>query len=210
MISKEQIKPDAGRVTAGIPSLDSPQRFQHDTQLVSKDFANKLDAERRRTAALAIQKDGERPINDKDACRGVTLPPDTFISKLSRLNRTLRFMRSETIPSQMMCCVSVTISEDHPKGLRYIGGFAADRPISEMGYFCTTSRMMRTREGFLEEVTEPCKGCTDCMFLGQLPGWRTLLERLVQNRIITRGQAERAFGTPSIDSRNLQRSRNGN
>lgn len=206
----EEVQLDGGRVTQGIPALDSSARFQHDRELVSRDSAQKLNAERRRTSALAIEKDGERPINDKDACRGVTLLPDAFISKLSRLNRKLRFMRSETVPSQMMCCVSVPISEDHPKGLRYIGGFAADRPISELGYFCTTSRMMRTREGFLEEVTEPCKGCTDCMFLGQLPGWRTLLERLVQNRIITRGQAERAFGTPSIDSRNLQRSRNGN
>lgn len=210
MISKEQIKPDAGRVTAGIPSLDSPQRFQHDTELVSKDFAKKLDAERVRSVKLAIEKDGERPIDDKDACRGVTLLPDTFISKLSRLNRKLRFMRSETVPSQMMCCVGVPISEDHPKGLRYIGGFAADRPISEMGYFCTKTFTMRTREGFLEEVTEPCNGCPECMFLRQLPGWRTLLERLVQNRIITRYQVEKAFGAPSIDSRNLQRSRNGN
>jgi hypothetical protein len=208
VISKEVVKPDAGRVTAGLP-LDSSQRFQHDAELVSRDFVHKLDAEHKRTVKLATEKDGDRPINDKDACRGITLLPDTFISKLSRLNRKLRFMRSETIPSQMMCCVSVPISVDHPKGLRYIGGFAADRPISEMGYFCTTTRMMRAREGFLEEVTEPCKGCIDCMFLGQLPGWRTLIERLVQNLVISRGQAERAFGTPSIDSRNLQRSRNG-
>ena len=208
MISKEAVKPDAGRVIAGSP-LDSSTRFQHDSDLVRRDFVQKLDAEQKRSVKLATEKDGERPINVKAAC-GVTLLPETFISKLSRLNRKLRFMRSETIPSQMMCCVNVPISEDHPKGLRYIGGFAADRPVAEMGYFCTKTRILRTREGFLEEVEEPCKGCIDCMFLGQLPGWRTLLERLVQNRIITRSQAERAFGMPSIDSRNLQRSRNGN
>jgi len=208
VIRKEEVQPDLGRVTAGIPSLDSPKRFQHDSEIVQKERLKKIDSDQLEKRSLAVENDGSRPIDNKDACRGLTLSADELIKRLTKLNKNLWFQRSETVPSQMMCCLRVSVTEDHPKGLKYIAGFPAEIPISEMGYFCTKERWTHTRFGVLQKVKEPCNGCKDCMFLRQIPGWRTVCERLVANRIITRAQYETTFGAPTMDSRNLFRMRN--
>lgn len=209
MIRREEIKPDNGRVTAGIPSLDSPTRFEHDLALVTEDYRDKIDAEARSADLRCLAPDAERPSTILGASEGVRLTPSQFMQRLPGL----WFERSATVPTEMMCCLQVPVTEDHPKGLWYQFGFSAEKPLIEWNWSHERIRVVHTRiPGFLKEEKYPCHGCKECRelgaFFGRIRGWRSLLQILIDNKIITRTQAIEKFGATGI-SRNWQMVMNG-
>ena len=206
MITREQIKPDNGRVTAGIPSLDSPKRFQHDSELVTEDFRNAIEAEQRRNEIMCLNPDGERPSTIFGASEGTKLTSAEFIKRLTAINPNFWFERSTALPTEMCCCLKVPISEDHPSGLWFQFGFSAEKPLIEWNWSHEIEREMFTRKPD-EKVKErfACHGCDECRregaFFGRLRGWRSLLQILLNNKLITPAQIEEKFGSAGI-SRN--------
>lgn len=208
MIRKEAIKPDNGRVTAGIPSLDSPKRFQRDSALVTEEYRAKIDAETRAVEERCLAPDS-RPSTILGASEGVKLTPEQFISRLSAINPNFWFQRSGTMPTEMMACLKVPITEDHPSGLQFLFGFSGMRPLIEWNWSHEVKRMMHTRTGEVKQEKFACHGCDECKregaFFGRIRGWRALLQILMDNKLITREQVIEKFGNPSYgQSRNWQ------
>lgn len=204
MIKREEIKPDNGRVTAGIPSLDSPKRSAFERDTVYLEHAKALEHEWRSNEESCLAPDAERPSTILGASEGIRLTPAQFMQHFPGL----WFERSETVPTEMMCCVRVPVSEDHPKGLWYQFGFSAERPLIEWNWSHEKTRVVHTRiPGFLKEEKYACHGCPECRklgaFFGRIRGWRSLLQILIDNKVITRTEAIDKFGATGI-SRNWQ------
>lgn len=198
MIRKEEVKTDNGRVTAGIPTLDSPKRFQLDTELVTEDYRQQIDAELKANEDRCLAPDGERPSTILGASEGIRLTPEQFMQRLPGL----WFERSGTVPTEMMCCVRVPASEDHPKGLWFQFGFSAEKPLIEWNWSHEKTRVVHTRiPGFLKEEKYACHGCPECRklgaFFGRIRGWRSLLQILMQNKVITATEVQEKFGNPT-------------
>lgn len=207
MPKKEEVKPDNGRVTQGIPSLDPSKRFQHDTALVSRDFTEKLTADREAKREDSVAPDGTRPRTVAEISRGTELTPEVLIARLSKLCGHLWFDRSKAAPSQMGVYLKIPVTIDSPEGLQYVGGFNADRAVKEWDVICVKKRWTHTREGFMREVEEQCSGCKKCIGLGCERGYRPLLFRLMEMKALTRTQVEKTFGAPN-NSKNWRRAMN--
>lgn len=205
MIRKEELQPDNGRVTAGIPSLDSPKRFEHDKALISEEFRKQIDAEIERNEQASIAPDGDKPRTILEASKGKQLNPAEFIRRLSAMNPNLWFERAKAAPSQIGVYLKVPITTDEPEGLRYIGGFSGNAPINEVDWVHTkmekrlvvgpapAKRVLGTKTVFVQ-----CHGCKDCgskgAIGGVIRGYRMLLKRLEDARVITPTQTEHMFG----------------
>lgn len=209
MIRREEIKPDNGRVTAGIPSLDSPKRFRRDSELVSGDYAQKIEQEQRRTEEVCLAPDAQRPTTILGASEGIRLNPEEFIRRLSAMNSNLWFERSQSITTEFMCCLRVPITEDLPAGLWFQFGFSGVRPLLEWNWSHEIIKLMHTRDGIPKQEKFACHGCDDCRkegaFFGRIRGWRSLLQILMENKVITPFQIENMFGPPSKDSHNWKK-----
>jgi len=201
VIKREEIQPDHGRVTAGIPSLDSPKRFQKDSELVSKDYAQKIEQETRSGDEACLNPDGERPSTILGASEGIKLPPAEFIRRLTAINPNFWFERSKSMPTEMCACIKVPISEDHPKGLWFQFGFSAERPLIEWNWSHEKTKLMHTRGIGLVKEKFACHGCDECKkegaFFGRIRGWRSLLQILMENKIITSTDIVEKFGNPN-------------
>lgn len=200
MIEKEVIKPDLGRATQGIPSLDSAKRFQHDSDLVSKDFHEKLDADRDEREQKSFTPDGDKPKNVLDISKGKQLKPEEFIRRLTALNGNLWFERSKAAPSEMGLYLKIPITVDTPEGLKYIGGFSAEKPLNERDWVHVIEKWVYTRTpGMLEKKKFQCHGCKECKAMGAIGGvirgYRMLLKRLEDSQIITPNQTDKMFGS---------------
>ena len=208
MIKKEEVKPDNGRVTAGIPSLDSPKRSEIAGAESASDFQDKVHADTENKREDSVAPDGQRERTNPELSKGKEWDSRKLQKKLQQLASangcSLHFIRPPAAMSQVGVYLIVPVTPDEDKGLRYIGGFNADKPVKEFDWICVRERLTHTREGILKLVKEQCSGCPNCHFLGCERGWRPMLFRLLEAGIITRTQAE-SFGPPSKDSQNWQR-----
>lgn len=213
MIRKEEVKPDNGRVTAGIPSLDSPKRFEKDSAIATDEYLTAVEQEKEQCEARCIAPDAERPTTVLGASEGVKLTAVDFMRKLTAMNNNLWFERSKSIPTEIMCCLLVAATLDHPDGIWFQFGFSGVRPQIEWNWVHEKKRMVHTREGFLKEEKYACHGCQECnkegAFYGRIRGWRSCLQILLNNRVITATQITKHFGSPSKDSKNWQTVMNG-
>lgn len=208
MIRKEEIKPDNGRVTAGIPSLDSPKRSEISSSEASKDFQGKVHADTEHKRDDSVAPDGQRDRTNKEISQGKEWESrklQKHLQKLGAVNGcSLHFIRPPAAMHQVGVYLIVPVTPDESTGLRYIGGFNADRPVKEFDWICVREKLTHTREGVLKLAREQCSGCPKCRFLGCERGWRPMLFRLLEMGVITRSQAE-SFGPPSRDSQNWKR-----
>jgi len=200
VITREKIKPDNGRVTAGIASLDSSARFERDTEIVTQEFRDAIEQEQRRNELMCLNPDGERPSTIIDASAGLRLSPAEFMRRLSALNPNFWFERSSAMPTEICACLKVPVTEDRPKGLWFQFGFSGERPLIEWNWSHQIVKIMHTRNPN-ERVEEKfaCHGCDECRkegaFFGRIRGWRSLLKILLDNKIITTEQIESMFGS---------------
>jgi hypothetical protein len=208
VINKEEVEPDHGRVTAGIPSLDSSKRSEIASSESASDFHNKIHAETESKREDSVAPDGQRDRTNREISRGKEWDSRKLQKKLQQLASangcSLHFIRPPAAPSQVGVYLIVPVTPDEDKGLRYIGGFNADRPVKEFDWICVREKVARDRNGTPHVTREQCSGCPNCKFLGCERGWRPMLFRLLEAGIITRSQAE-SFGPPSKDSQNWQR-----
>lgn len=206
MIQKEELQPDNGRVTAGIPSLDSPKRFQRDTALISADFQKKIDAEIERNEQSSITPDGDKTRTVLEAVKGTQLNPAEFIRRLSALNPKLWFERAKAAPTEIGVYLKIHSTQDEPEGLRYLGGFSGVRPLNERDWVHTVKQARYVTDGTLAKrvigtkiVQVQCHGCKECAQQGAIGGvirgYRMLLKRLEDAKAITPTETEKMFGS---------------
>jgi hypothetical protein len=155
VVRREEVQPDVGRVTAGIPSLDSPTRFQQDSDLVRKDYAQQIEADIQAKEASSIAPDGEKSRTILDASKGKQITAAEMIRRLSALNGNLWFERSKAAPSEMGVYLKIPVTVDTPEGLevsrrvlrrapykrarldthkREVGAYQSARSAHEAGY----------------------------------------------------------------------------
>jgi hypothetical protein len=208
VIKREEIKPDNGRVTAGIPSLDSPKRSEVASAESAGDYQDKIHAETESKRQDSVAPDGQRDRTNAEISKGREWDSRKLQNKLQQLASqngcSIHFIRPLAAMSQVGMYLIVPVTADEDKGLRYIGGFNADRPVKEFDWICVREKVVRDRLGIPHVAREQCSGCPSCRFLGCERGWRPLLFRMLEAGIITRTQAE-SFGPPSKDSQNWQR-----
>lgn len=208
MIKPEEIKPDLGRVTAGIPSLDSPKRSGIAESEAAKVYHEQIHAETESKREDSVAPDGERERTIAENSKGKEWDSKKLQARLQKLASangcSLHFIRPPAAMSQVGVYLIVPVTPDEDNGLRYIGGFNADIPVKEFDWICVREKVVRDRHGVAHLTREQCSGCPKCRFLGCERGWRPMLFRLLEAGIITRTQAE-SFGPPSKDSLNWKR-----
>lgn len=160
-----------GRVTAGIPSL-LPEKRGRLSYRERQRFKNRQNiADALDKKQKATAPDGERDRTQQTI--GYSLTPGQLMKRLLELCPRLHFERSHAVPKQMGIYL---LDQNIEGGKRFICGMHADDPMPEFSVL--------NKEGAFEEKR----------------GWRTVLYRLMKERLITYGQVEIVFGPG--DSRN--------
>lgn len=162
------------RVTAGIPSLSPQKRVGIEDRFASVARQNFLTKERDSKRKAAVAKDAGRDTTKKQDQEGIRLTGYTISQRLSKLNPSLRFEVANADPTRMGVYYF-----DHTKKQRfYIGGFFRE-----------------VNSEFETAITDKDGECTSTV-----PGWRTLLRRLISKGFISEPMAYIVFGPPSRQS----------
>ncbi len=153
-------------------------------------FAAEIDEKRE----LAIGPDDDRPTTDMQAQVGRMMHGEEVRSKLLRLNQFLRFFPGNADPTRVgIYIIDSSANKEDPdpkyRGLRYVCGMEKD--------FCPEFSVRVTRE---EKFWNDEKDCEDTrpVFAGEVRGWRTVLARLIRQRLISYPAAVAEFGTTTI------------
>lgn len=161
-------------------ALSPQERFKLDRQGYKREYQHALydDAVSKNTAAIA--PDNGRSRTEHDACIGMPLHSDTFISRLTKLNPSLWFERANADHEKMGVYLLVPISIEYLEGKKFLFGFHI---------------------GIMPEFTLEKTPDEDGEGVGILrQGWRTILMRLIRLRLISLEKAEVMFGQPSFES----------
>lgn len=163
---------ERGRVSQGIPSL-LPEKRAAIGYRERQRFKTRLTI----ADAQAKKKQATAPDGQRDRTKetiGYSLTPGQLMKRLIRLCPRLHFERSHAAPSQMGIYL---LDESIEGGKRFICGMHADDPMPEFSVL--------NESGAYEDKR----------------GWRTVLYRLIKQRLITEAQAEVVFG-PQGNSKN--------
>jgi hypothetical protein len=164
----EQIGDPRARVTAGLPSLDPLRRAHIGKNEMKREKLHRAEMDGRQKQAQALAPDGARSRTSLEQCLGKPLSGTEVRKRLARLNPSLIFEDHPTMPR---ICISVRDARVQPEKKRFI---------------CAMER------GFAPEfsVLDPEKGNETAR------GYWTVIHRLMREGLITKGAAEKAFGTP--------------
>jgi hypothetical protein len=165
---------DKGRVTAGIPSLDSSKRFGITEAALKRYYQNALVTEYKNNELAAVAPDGKRDTTNWDAQVGIPLTSGQIIKRLRKLNSSLWYEVSTADATKM----GIYHFRDGVKS--FIVGFEA-----------------QTSPEFSVRVVDE-KG----KFKKEIRGWRTMLQRLVRARFVTEAGVFTQFGPPTRESEN--------
>lgn len=142
----------------------------HQQELVS-DFDTKQQ--------LSLAKDNGRDRTEQDAGIGMPLHSSVLIRRLTALNPSLWFERSNYDQEKIGIYLLVPISMEYLEGKRFLFGFH-DGIMPEFVLLKKADELGHT--GILRQ------------------GWRTILARLIRERLIGIGEVDIMFGQPSCDS----------
>lgn len=181
-LALEKIREDRGKVTAGVPSLNSSKRRAITESQLSRIYQRACQAEYQRTEAAATADDGGRTTTDWDAQVGIPLVGPRIISRLRKLNSNLWFEVAEADSNKM----GVYIMRPDMKGGR------------EKQFITGMERELSPE--FSVRVTDE-----QGKFKGEIRGWRTVLMKLIRAGHISEAGAYRLFGPPNRDSENWAR-----
>lgn len=169
------------RQTQSVRSRLSPEeRYKFDKGGYKREFQHALfnDGEQKKKAAVA--PDNGRDRTNRDAGIGMPLHSSVFIQRLTQLNPSLWFERSNADPDKIGIYLKIPISMIHPEGLQYLFAF---------------------HDGIMPEfvlLRDPGEDGENVGILRQ--GWRTVLARLIRQRLIPISAVEVMFGQPSCES----------
>lgn len=171
------------RVTAGYSSLDCGRDYEITEAQLNQAYQRTLQQEYFRNETSALAPDGDiQDTTDWEQVVGIPLTGARIISRLKRLNANLWFERAHADSNK----TGVYILK--PDGMGSM----------EKQFIC----------GMETEINpEITLRVTDAegKAKGIIGGWRRLLMRLIQSRLITEGGAMSLFGPPSRGSENWAR-----
>jgi hypothetical protein len=204
-IPPKSIERDAavGKTTSASPSLDARVRVTYERTGYQTQFQRDVQKEQEKRDDAYTAPDGERPRNVKEAGVGQPLAGVEVQRRLLLLNPALIFQDS---PYPGRICINRWIS---------------DPVLGEtLHYVCAMERGLMPEFSVLNFVEERYFDvCTQATPEGtglektrikidernpETRGWRTVIMRLIKERLISREASERMFGLPSHDSRNWQ------
>lgn len=162
------------RVTAGIPSLSPQKRGTIDHGIASRARQNSLQAEREGKKLAAAAKDAGRDTTNKKQQEGIQLHGFVISERLKKLNHSLWFETAKADNTR----IGVYYFDPTKQQRFYIGGFFRElNPEFETAILDKDGECKRT-----------------------IPGWRTLLRRLISKGFISEPRAYVVFGPPSRQS----------
>lgn len=162
------------RVTAGLASLTPQKRAGIDNSFASRARNNSVLAEREKRRLAAIAPDAGRDTTSKKQQEGIQLHGYVISERLRKLNPSLTFETAIADNTRL----GVYYMDHAKKTRRYIGGFFREmNPEFETAVLDEQGECQRT-----------------------IPGWRSLLRRLISKGFITEPKAFAVFGPPSRDS----------
>jgi hypothetical protein len=179
---QEHAQDDRGKVTAGIPSLDSSRRQGITENRLREVYQKACVAEYQRNEEASTADDGDRTTKDWDAQVGIPLVGPRIIGRLKKLNRNLWFEVSAADPAK----TGVYILKSDGKG------------GMEKQFICGMETEL-SPEFSVRVVDDAGK------FKGEIRGWRTMLMRLIKGGFVQQEAAFRLFGPPNRDSANWAR-----
>jgi len=184
------------RVTAGIPSLSPPKRNRIDTVRHTRaisDAALKLERQR---AAEAVASDGGTDTTNLLAQMGRPLSCTDIMARLRKANSNLLFELSKADPSKMG--IYAVMHEPDPvtktgsSWKKFICGMEAAYSPEFSVRHATTELIPQSR--MTERGTQEFDGMAKApKFVKETRGWRTVLARLLHERLITHSQIDRYF-----------------
>ena len=177
--------------------IDEQKQKQHEAAEAKEAQAARyaaMAAEMDEKRELAIGPDDDRPTTEMAAQLGHMMHGDEVRKKLLKLNGFLRFIVAKADPTRVgIYVIDSAANRDDPdhtlRGLRFVCGMEKD--------FCPEFSVRFTRE---EKFWNDQKDAEDTrkVFAGEMRGWRTVLARLIRQRLISYPGAIRAFGSTSI------------
>lgn len=182
-LTLEKPREDRGRVTAGIPSLDSKRRTDITETQLRHIYQRSLQADYRSREEKALDSDGAiQDTTDWEQTVGIPLTGVRIMARLKKLNPNLWFERANADSSK----TGVYILKPDGKG------------GMEKQFICGMESELSPE--FSLRVTD-----NEGKPKGIIGGWRRLLMKLIRDRIISEARANALFGPPSRDSENWAR-----
>jgi hypothetical protein len=193
----------ARKRTSASPSLNALERALHETRGYQTQFERDAQKEQQLRDGHYVASDGGRPRNVREAGVGRPLLGTEVEKRLRMLNPALIFEDS-TYPGRI--CIKRWISDPVlGETLHYVT--AMERGLMpefsilnfvEEEYFDARTQAMPEGTGL------PKKRLKIDERNPETRGWRTVILRLIKERLISREGAERLFGLPTLESRNWQ------
>lgn len=200
------VERDAGvaKATSASPGLAPLERAHHERQGYQTQFQRDAQKEQAFRDDAYVATDGARPRNVREAGVGRPLGGMEVQRRLLQLNPALIFEPS-SYPGRI-CIKHWILDPVLGKTLQYV--CAMERGLMpefsilnyvEEEYFDARTRATPEGTGLIKKRLKIDEKNPETR------GWRTVLVRLIKERLISREGAERLFGLPSHDSRNWQR-----
>jgi hypothetical protein len=182
-LTREVIRDDNQRVTAGLPSLSPEKRREFTESQISYAYQRACQNEYKQNEEEALASDGAMgDVSDWEQVVGIALQGWQICSRLKKLNCSLWFERSNAAPEQL----GIYLLKNDFKG-----GQAKE-------FLCGMQAELNPE--FSLRVKND-----DGTPKGIIPGWRRVLMRLIRKNIITEPGAFAMFGPPSRESENWAR-----
>lgn len=179
----EKPRNDNGKVTAGLPSLSSEKRYQITEFGLNQVYQKALQAEYCRNEQTALQSDGAiEDTTDWEQVVGMPLTGARIMARLKRLNSQLWFERANADSNKTGVYV---LRPDLKGGMEKVFLCGMETEINP-----EYSVRVVDNEGKAK---------------GIISGWRRVLGRLIEAKLITEPRAYALFGPPSRDSQNWAR-----
>ena len=189
--------------TSASPGLDALERMIRDRHGYRTQFQRDVFLEQEQRDAHYVASDGGRPRNVKEAGVGRPLFGHEIQRRLLSLNPSLIF---EPSPVPGRICIKQMI--DDP----VLGRTSNYVCAMERGLMPEFSILHFVEEEYFDAQTQATPEGTGLVKTRirideknpETRGWRTVLLRLIKERLITEAGAARVFGIPSRDSKNWQ------
>lgn len=182
----------ADSVTAGLPSLTPGKRSRIDRTRNTRAVTDRLVAEQEVRDRQALVIDAKDDATNLIARLGRPLHANTFISKVRKLNPALIFERSLRYPRLTGIYLEIPITELEKalgsESKRHICGMESEwMPEFSQSHYKTDS---------VPDMANPGNMIQKKVFIGETRGWRTVLMRLIRERLISPAKANKAFNIP--------------
>ncbi len=188
------------RVTAGLPGLSPFLRNLKDIREKTRAFSNDCLKEDKQKKEVTTALDGQVDVTNASAQMGRPLSSKQVEQRLSKMNSNLWFetsLRDSTKTGIYVIELSPNVitgnSETHK---RFVCGMeSAFMPERSVRHYRKKRVPDPDVHGHFQEVKE---------FTGETRGWRTVLARLLRERLIRKGQIDSFFPMDAGNSANWQ------